>query len=438
MADIDSNSKEVVRSRLINILDRPLSQASCFVGWILASSLFGILVRIAGGITTSDSFVSVNSSLAVAHGYFSCAYPPQNTLGINPLAPPLYPFLSGGLSALFRIGNSVPFPRASQLGPHCSHAFAAIGTWIVPTGANFSVERFGYVGWVVLAFGVVAILRATGRGRRVWEPVCLAAVACAPPVIMCFNEYFHPQDLIAVGLSLAALASVVRVRWISAGILFGLAFTSQQFALLFLVPLIFIVPRGAVQRLVVSFLATVAILDVPLFIATSGRSLKASLFGTGVNSKSATLLVQLHISGNLLYALSRGLPLFFCVAIAVWTRRRCGASALDPVAMLSLVAVALLLRLAFEINLWGYYFMAVSVVLIVIQIIRGQVNWWFVLWLAVVTYAAIDGGLANRPALEPLPVSFWQVVLVLWAVALALGPLRKLAVNRRDSVTATT
>jgi hypothetical protein len=424
MATIGSNEQDNVRSTLINLLDRPLSRAWCVIGWILASSLFGILVRLAGGITTSDSFVSVNSSLAVAHGYFSCAYPPQSTLGINPLAPPLYPFLSGGLAALFHIGNSVPFPRATQLGPHCSHAFAAIGNWIVPTGANFSVERFGYVGWIILAIGVVALLRATGRGRRVWEPVCLAAVACTPPVIMCFNEYFHPQDLIAVGLSLAALACVLRNRWISAGILFGLAFTSQQFALLFLVPLICIVSRGAAQRLVVSFLAAVAVIDVPLFIITSGRSLKASLFGTGVNSKSATLLVQLHISGNLLYALSRGLPLVLCVGIAVWTRRRCGESALDPVPMLSLMAVSLLLRLAFEINLWGYYFMAVSVVLIVIQIIRQRINWWFVVWLALVTYAAIDGGLANRPAIEPLPVSLWQVVLVLWALAFSFEPLR--------------
>ena len=407
------------------------------MGWILASSLFGLLTRLAGGVTTADSYVSVNSTLAVAHGYLSCAYPPQNTLGNNPLAPPLYPLLSGGLSALFRVGHSVPFPHAAQLGPHCSHAFAVIGKWIVPTGANFTVEVLGYVGWVVLAFGVVTLLRATGRGRCLWEPVCLAAVACAPPVVMCLNEYFHLQDLIAVGLSLAALASVVQKRWLSAGILFGLAFTSQQFALLFVTPLLFLVPRGALSRLMSTFITAVAVVDVPVLIISSGRSLKASLVGTGASTKSATLLVQFHLSGDVLYALSRGLPLIASVAMALWVRRHCGASSLAPVTMMSVVAVSLILRLAFEINLWGYYFMALTVVLIMTQVIRGAVNWWLVSWLTVVTYAAIDGGLANRPALEALPVSFWQIILVLWALALSLEPLRTLARSRKDLGTAT-
>jgi hypothetical protein len=392
--------------------------------------MFGLLTRLAGGVTTSDSFVSVNSSLAIAHGSLSCAYPPQNTLPGNPLAPPLYPLISGALSALFRIGHELPFPSAAQLGPHCSNAVVAIGNWIVPTRALFTEVTLGYVSWLFLAAGVVLVMRASSRGRCGWEIVALVAVACAPPVIMCLNEYFHPQDLITVGLALAALAGVFRRRWITAGVLFGLAFSSQQFALLFFVPLFFVTPRGTRTRLLTGFLATVVIIEAPLLLITSGRALKAFFVGTGANSKSATLLVQVQLHGNILYALSRALPLVLGVVFALWLRRHRPALIMEPVALLSLLATSLTLRLVFEINLWGYYFMAVAVVLIVRQVIRGRIDWLFVLWLAVVTYAAIDGGLANRPALAPLPILFWQAVLVPWALALSLGSLRATAIDQ--------
>jgi hypothetical protein len=400
----------------------------------VASSLFGLLTRLAGGVTTSDSFVSVNATLAIAHGNISCAYPSQSALASNPLLPPLYPLISGGLSAVFRIGHGVPFPNATEFGPHCSDAVSAIGNWIVATGALFNVVLLGYVGWVVLAVGAVLLLRALGRGRCLREPVILAALACTPPIIMCLNEYFHPQDLICVGLSLAALACVFRSRWFAAGLLLGLAFTSQQFSLLFVVPLLFLAPRGTRTRLAAGFVAAVAVIVVPLLFITSGRSLKPSLFGTGINSKSATWLVQLHLTGNALYAASRGLPIVFGIALVLWARRRIGASAADPVATLSLIAASLTMRLVFEINIWGYYFMAVSVVLVVVYFLRGRVNWWFAPWLALVTYAAIDGGLANRPALFALPVSLWQLVLVPWALALSLVPLREFASEHRASV----
>jgi hypothetical protein len=420
------------RSRFA-VLDRPLSNTSCAVGWIIASIAFILLTRLAGGVSTADAFVSVNSSLAIAHGHLSCAYPPQFTVGGNPLAPPLYPLISGGLAAVFRIGHSVPFPNAAVLGSHCSNAFTAIGKWIVPTGALFTVVILGYVGWFVLAAGIVVLMRASGNGRVVGEVATLLAVACAPPVIMCLNEYFHPQDLIAIGLALAAIGSVMRQRWVVAGVLFALAFTSQQFALLVAVPLVVVLPLRASGRLLAGFLATAACIDVPVLVVTSGRALKAIFVGTGVNTKRATLLVLTHLDGNTLYAVSRAAPIVLAVALAVWIRRRLAASTIDPVILLSLVAVSLTFRLVFEVNLWGYYFMAVTVALIIRQAIQRRISWFFVLWLAIVTYAAMDGGLANRPALAPWPMSLWQAILVPWALALSFEPLRSLLLQRRAS-----
>ena len=75
-------------------------------------------------------------------------------------------------------------------------------------------------------------------------------LACAPPVWMPLLQFFHPQDIMATGLALGALASVRRDRWVCAGVLVALALTSQQFALLVLAPLIVVVPQKFRARFV--------------------------------------------------------------------------------------------------------------------------------------------------------------------------------------------
>lgn len=320
-----------------------------------------------------------------------------------------------------------------MLGAHCSNASHAIGQWIAPTGTLFNVVMLGYIGWFILAAGIVVLMRSTKRGRSVREFVTLSAVACAPPVIMCLNEYFHPQDLIAMGLALAGLGCVLRQRWLIAGVLLGLALTSQQFALLIVIPVMFTLPLRANRRLIAGLVVAVACIDVPVLFMTSGRAFKAIVVGTGANTKRATALVLTNLSGSSLYTISRAAPLVLAVAVALWIRRRYGTSATEPIVLLSLVSAALVLRLVFEVNLWGYYFMAVTVILIVRQAIQGRISWGFVLWLSVVTYAALDGGLANRPALAPWPMSLWQAILVPWALALACDPLRALTRGRSST-----
>jgi hypothetical protein len=194
-------------------------------------------------------------------------------------------------------------------------------------------------------------------------------------------------------------------------------------------------PLRASRRLIVGFLLASACIDGPVLVITSGRALKAIFVGMGVNTRRATLLVQTHLDGNTLYAVSRVLPVAAAITLALWIRQRHASALRDPVILLSLVAASLTFRLVFEVNLWGYYFMAVTVVLIVCQALQCRVNWFFVLWLVIVTYAAIDGGLANRPALAPWPMSLWQAVLIPWALALACEPLRALLQEERHSMT---
>ena len=387
------------------------------------------VVRLAGGVTTSDAYVSVNAAWSIAHGHLACAYPPEATLHGDPSAAPLYSLISGALAALFRIGHRVPFPSTAQLGPHCATAIAAINQWNVRTGALFPTVLLGYVGWPVLMLGVLALLRSAGRGRTGWEVATVVALACTPPVVMCLNEYFHPQDLIAVGLIAAAATAALRGRWGWVGALMGIAVTSQQFALLALVPLLVVAPKGRVLRLCVGAVGTLSLVELPLIVLSSGRALPAVVVGTGTNSTAGTLLDHLALHGHALFALSRVSPIVLAVLLSWWAERRLGARLREPELLLSLLATSLALRLVFEVNLWGYYFMAVAVLLLARSAIAGRLPWALAVGFLVVTYAAVDGGLVNRPSLFALPIWLWQIVLVPIALMLAAGPL--VATRRR-------
>jgi hypothetical protein len=171
----------------------------------------------------------------------------------EPLIAPVYPLLSGALAAVAHVGQSatVPFPSRGAMGPNCTTAIAAMRPWAFRSGAGpFLATRWiACSGWLVLMAGIVAWLRAAGRGRRGWEPATLLVVASLPPVFLTVSFYLHPQDLVALGLALGAMACAVRGRWLSAGILVGLAVLSQQYALLVAAPLFVLAPTGSRGRL---------------------------------------------------------------------------------------------------------------------------------------------------------------------------------------------
>lgn len=196
---------QVLLTSLGDWLDRPLSGWSCTLGWCVATSIFVGIVVVLGGPALNDTFESVYSTWAISHGQLACAFPADFRD-----IPPVYPLLSGGLSALNHVGNNVPFPPRAALGPHCDRSFLVINTWSLRSGAIDSTIKIAYVGWLALLAGVVYFLRSVGRGRRGWEPATVVLIACIPPVWMCIAATFHPQDLIATGLALAALGSATQ------------------------------------------------------------------------------------------------------------------------------------------------------------------------------------------------------------------------------------
>jgi hypothetical protein len=75
------------------------------------------------------------------------------------------------------------------------------------------------------------------------------------------------------------------------------------------------------------------------------------------------------------------------VALALFIMRRLGTRTLSPVVLLSLVATSLAFRLAFEENLFGYYFMATAIALILLDVASGRLREVTIAWLGLETLA---------------------------------------------------
>jgi hypothetical protein len=333
--------------------------------------------------------------------------------------------LSGAVAAFTHIGGSVPFPSQAAMGAHCANGVNAMSRWSVRADAGESTVELGYLSWVFVMAGVVALLRAAGRGRCGWEPAALVLVACAPAVWMPLEQFFHPQDMVAMGLILGSLACVLRGRWGWAGVLLGLALTSQQFPWLSMAPLVVVAPVNRRFRLAGGAIAAMAIVVLPLVVLTAGRAFGPALLGSGGSPSpvGGTLLWELGGLGKPLVAVSRLLPILLSVVLAWWAKRRLGAGMLNPVPLISLIATALTLRLVFEVNLWGYYFLAVTLSLIVLNVACGRIRLYLVAWLALVLLAFNPMGWGSDLFAQEVPRWLWQAILVPSALAMAAGPL---------------
>jgi len=351
------------------------------MGWIISFGVFVGLVGSLGGPTESDSTTSIYSTWAIAHGAFSCAY-----VHAKILAAPLYPLLSGAVVALLRIGSHSAFPTVAQLGTNCSGAVAAIQRWSIQSNAWPRTLQVGDLTWLVLMGGLVAFLRTTDRGSRGWEPFTLVLTSLTLPVLMPLLEDFHPQDILTVGLSIGALSCVRRNSWTWAGLLMGLAYTSQQFAVLVIAVLIVIAPTNHRLKFIAAAIFPIGLIGIPLVLLTSGRAVKAVLVGTGLSpSLGGTLLVETGLHGSVLTNSARILPILVSLAVAIWVVQRIGLSAIDADVLVSLLAISFWLRLIFELNLWGYYFMPLSVTLVLLDALRGRIRGQTIAWLAMVT-----------------------------------------------------
>jgi hypothetical protein len=389
--------------------------------WVAATGLFVCIVQTLHGPSGADSFQSTTPAWMIAHGRLSCVYTP----GQSPIAP-LYPFLAAGFISLFHIGQGVA-PLSS--GVHCQQVFNQLDQWESRQNDVTDALRFGYVGWIALVAGVVTVLRACGRGRCVWEPATLFTLACLPPVWICLENFFHPQDLLAMGLALCAVACARKDAWSWAGIFVTLAVLSQQFALLVAAPLLILAPPGRRLRYFLSAIVTDALAVLVLALSTSGGGLDAVFLGTGNTGGSGSWLSATHLHGAPLEFFSRILPIVLSVVVSLWVVRRLGVAALEPIPLIATVAVSLSLRLALEQATWGYYFMALSVALVLLDAVCGHLRTAVVAWLIMTSvvcsvgptsssfaFARVSWGEVVQHAITPV-----LIVLVLVVIGLTLA-----------------
>jgi hypothetical protein len=391
--------------------------------WCVASALFIGIVTVLGGLTELDALISTYSTWSIAHGNVACAYPPGSSVYF-PVAAPLYTLMAGGLAVLFRVGHGTPFPGQAALGHSCLTWLAPMTRWANRTHALTPTLRFGYLGWVALAVGIVAVMRSSGRGRNGWEAAVLIAVASTPPVFMCLQTLFHPQDLLAMGLILLAVSCAQRGAWGWAGVLIGLAFASQQFALLAAALLFVVVP--AKRRLVfcASAVAVVAVIVIPLMALSSGRALRVALTGSGESGPlTHSLEWEMHLTGSNATDALRALPVLAVVVLALWARRRLSNAVMEPVVLLSLLATSMAIRLVFEGGLYGYYFMASAATIVLLDFVRRRFRIEVILWLALVALVFSPLPWGHDRLTYGVVMWVWQLVLVPPTVALAISPL---------------
>jgi hypothetical protein len=262
------------------------------------------------------------------------------------------------------------------------YAWAEVARVLLPT------TGLGYVTWFALLGGVIALLRAAGRGRCGWEALGVVLVGLTPVVWMPLLDYYHPQDILAMGFILAGVACALRQHWVGAGVLLGLAVTSQQFAVLALVPLFVVVPACGRWRVFASAALSWLVVSIPIVAASSGRALGSVIFGTGdAYTFGGTVLWETGLRGHALTFFSRIVPIILAATLGWVCHRRKGDRMLQPVPLVALLAVTLSLRLAFEQGLFGYKFLALSVMLIMLAVVRGRVPGYLIGWLVLVTLA---------------------------------------------------
>jgi hypothetical protein len=363
--------------------EAPLPGWKCFVGWCLATALFFGLTGFLGGPSAVDAPESIYATWAIEHGQFACAFPSASISG-EPEIVPVYPLVSGAVAAAFRIRDSVPYPlRGSQLA-RCNETYPHLSP-SPSKRALLPTLNLGYLAWLVLLAGLVAWLRSAGRGHSGWEPVAVVFVAALPPVWICVGDFFHPEDLLALGLALGALAAGRRGRWLLAGALIAGAVLSQQFAFLVAAPLLVLAPPGGRARYVSGAVVTVLAVVTPLLVVSSGSAVHALTLGSGNGPFFHTAIFgQLGLGGTPLLLVTRILPIILALAFAWWALRRFGRTLLwCPDALLSLTSICIGLRLLFDPNFFPYYLMALSVLIVLIDVQRGHIRGSLMAWLAV-------------------------------------------------------
>jgi len=286
----------------------------------------------------------------------------------------------------------------------------------------------GVLAWMVLVAGSWALLRATGAARRTTEVALVLFLVILPAASSAIVQLFHPQDLVSLGLSAGGLALVLRRRWAWAGLIFGMAFLTKQFAVLVLVPVLVAAPDGRTRgRVLLPAVAITAAGLLPFLLVAPRATLEnVSGIGAGGAVAGATILSVMHASSAVQSAVARDFPVGFALIASVWARRRLRSDLIDAGPLLGLVLACLASRLVFESVIFPYYLLAASVAFLLLDLALGRLPDRSLAWIAA-TAAFVAVHPANRTV-----DAVGTLILAAIAVACGLIEVGATAPGRRD------
>jgi hypothetical protein len=350
--------------------------------YVLALAGFVGAVVVRGGPSLGDAYGVTKPAAALAHGDLHAAA----HLSVLP-QPPGYAELSTPFVAAFApwVGKAtwcdarIPALLTKLIGL-CAASQLPSTRWYE------SQALLAVVAWVVLVAGATALLRAAGAGRSVAEMVLVLALAALPAAQDGVVETFHPQDLVCVGLSAAALACALRRRWLGCGVLFGVAFLCKQFALLPLIATLVVAPTWR-DRLRVAVAAAVVVgAGVAPFFAVdpSGTWSILGAVNTGgvVKVTTGTVLGLTGLTEETKLVIARDGPVVLAFVMALWARRRAGPALLTPVCFIGLATACLGARLVCEVGFASYYLLATSAALLALDLAARRVPVVSFAWIA--------------------------------------------------------
>ncbi|HEY5097626.1 MAG TPA: glycosyltransferase 87 family protein, partial [Acidimicrobiales bacterium] len=242
--------------------------------------------------------------------------------------------------------------------------------------------------WVVMALGALALLRAGTTSTLGQEAGLLAFLVFLPSASSAVVQLFHPQDILSLGLALGGLAQALRRRWAVAGLLFGLALVTKQYALLLALPALAAAPTARARlRMVLTGVAVVAAALLP-FLLAAPRATIDNLSGVsgGGSVVGATVVSLAGASGHLGSAVARGAPVVFASLVCLWAWRRLGPALVEPRLLLSLALVCVGSRLIFESVVFPYYLLATSVVFFALDLVARRLPVRALCWCAAAAF----------------------------------------------------
>jgi hypothetical protein len=361
----------------------------------------GILVVRQGPPSTGDTppLTSVttllsNGRLHAAADVVSLPNPPGYALLTAPLVVLLRPLIgretwctTAGRAQALRLNVALRHtPDFANTVDECGHrALSADGQLGASLPPWYRAQGLlGVLAWMVLVAGSWALLRAAGRTRWASEVALVIFLVILPAASSAIVQLFHPQDLVSLGLSAGGLALLLRRRWAGAGLLFGVAFLTKQFAVLVLIPAFVALPDWRTRRRLALPAVVVTAAGLLPFVVVAPRATLENVSGIGAAGAvaGATILSILHASTTLQSAVARDFPVGFALLASWWALRRARSDLLAAGPLLGLVLACLASRLVFESVIFPYYLLAASVAFVLRDLAIGRLPDRSLAWVA--------------------------------------------------------